>query len=470
MATLETAITRRAYFESPRHEVWSSRWLFILAAAGSAVGLGNVWKFPYIVGENGGGAFVILYLGCIALIGLPILMVEMLLGRRGAQSPVNSMRTLTLALQAGGSKHWQAVGGLGMFTSLLILSFYSVIAGWALVYTGYAASGTFFAPQAVDTDVASVMNNLFAELLANPSKLILAHSAFMALTVFIVARGLKAGLENAARIMMPGLLGLLIILVVYTAVTTDRFDEGLSFMLWPDFHAFTWEATLVALGHAFFTLSVGLGVMMAYGSYLPHNVSISKAAVTVTFLDTAVALLAGLVIFPVTFAYGLEQSAGPGLIFISLPIAFSEMPGGQIIGILFFLFLVLAALTSSISLLEPTVEYLQEKFYITRRTAAITAAVAVWLLGIVSALSFNLWSEIKFFNKNIFDFFDFLTANILLPLGGLLIALFAGWVISKATVKQELNATDGWGFTVWHFVLRFITPFGVVVVFFYNLL
>jgi NSS family neurotransmitter:Na+ symporter len=253
-------------------------------------------------------------------------------------------------------------------------------------------------------------------------------------------------------------------------VATDSFYEGLSFMLWPDFSEFTWEASLVALGHAFFTLSIGLGAMMAYGSYLPQNISITRAAVTVTLLDTGVALLAGLVIFPVTFAYGLEQSAGPGLIFVSLPIAFGEMPGGQIIGTLFFLFLVLAALTSSISLMEPTVEYLVERAGVRRLSASIAAGSTVWLLGIATALSFNLWSDIKLFDKNIFDLLDFLTANIMLPLGGLFIALFTGWVMSKSSIREELGAGSGVGFKIWHFVLRYMTPLGVIIVFIYNLL
>ena len=451
-----------------KHENWSSRLIFVLAAAGSAVGLGNVWKFPYITGENGGGAFVLVYLVCIALIGLPVMMAEVLIGRRGGQSPIHSM--IQISRREGRPSIWQAAGWSGVLGSFLILSFYSVIAGWALVYVWHAFTGTFSGAFAGTEPAADVIGGVFSDLLANPVMLLIWHTVFMALTVFIVARGVKAGLEKAVGFMMPGLLVILLILVGYAMASTDRFGAGVDFLFNPDFSKLTWDAILVALGHAFFTLSLGMGIMVAYGSYLPRHISIAGASITVCILDTAVALLAGLAIFPVVFAYGLEPGAGPGLIFVTLPIAFGEMPAGGIVGTLFFIFLVFAAMTSSISLLEPTVEYLEEHRGIGRLTAAIVAGVAVWLLGIGSALALNVWSDVLIFGKNIFDFLDFLTANIMLPLTGLLIAIFAGWIMMKGSTQEELGMGDGMGYRLWRFVVRFIAPIGILIVFVYNLI
>lgn len=468
MATTGTTIGAAAGTPVCRHEQWSSRLAFVLAAAGSAVGLGNVWKFPYITGENGGGAFVIVYLVCIALIGLPVMMAEILIGRRGAQSPIHSMRLI--AAKEGASAGWQIVGWLGVLGSFLILSFYSVIAGWAVVYVWYALTGAFSVAAADPANAPQVIGDLFSGLLANPNRLVAAHTLFMAFTVLIVARGVKDGLERAVTIMMPGLFVLLVVLVGHGALTTDKLSEGLAFLFRPDFSKLSWESVLIALGHAFFTLSLGLGVMVAYGSYLPRHVSIARAALTVSVLDTVVALLAGLAIFPIIFAYGLEPAAGPGLIFVTLPIAFGEMAGGLFIGTLFFVFLVIAALTSAISLLEPTVEYLEQRRGVSRMWAAGTAGIVVWLLGIGSALAFNLWSEFTLFGKNLFDFLDFLTTNIMLPLGGLLVALFAAWVMSKTSTQSELELRSSTGYRLWHFVLRYVAPVGVSIVFAYNLL
>ncbi len=468
MNTASTRAIATSELRLERHEHWSSRFLFILAAAGSAVGLGNIWKFPYITGEHGGGAFVLVYLACIALIGVPIMMAEVLIGRRGGQSPINSMRTL--ASKEGKSSLWQVVGWIGCVGSFLILSFYSVIAGWSLIYVGYAFNGVFNTLASDTASGAQAIGDLFSNLLATPVTLLGAHTLFMIMTVVIVSRGVKAGLEQAVRVMMPGLFLLLLILAGYSGVATGKFSQAVTFLFQPDFSALSWESVLVALGHAFFSLSLGLGVMVAYGSYLPRHVSIAKASVTVSILDTVVALLAGLAIFPLVFAHGLEPGAGPGLIFVTLPIAFGEMPGGLIIGTLFFVLLVLAALTSAISLLEPTVEYLTEHRGVRRLGATVGAGAVIWLLGIASALAFNLWSEFTVLGKNIFDALDFLTANVMLPLGGLLIALFAGWAMSSASTREELDMGDGVGFKLWRFVLCYVAPVGVVIVFVYNLL
>ncbi len=451
---------------SSKRGLWSSRLAFVLAATGSAVGLGNIWKFPYITGEHGGGAFVLVYLLCIAVVGLPIMMAEVMIGRRGGQSPINSMRTL---IERGRlSSKWRWVAAIGVLASFLILSFYSVIGGWAISYVGTAASGT------LSGQSAEFIGAIFSDLLADPAKLLLWHTLFMALTALVVARGVRAGLEQAVTILMPALLVLLLLLVGY-AMTSGFFGQALDFLFRPDFSKLTTSAVLVALGHAFFTLSLGMGVMMAYGSYLPKGVSIAKTSVLVSVMDTAVALLAGLAIFPIVFANGLEPGAGPGLIFQTLPLAFGQMPLGSLFGTLFFVLLVFAAWTSAISLLEPLVEWLEEQRGFTRTSATLVASFGAWFIGIGSVLSLNAWSGFTplgmfavFEGKTLFDLLDYLTANILLPLGGLLVALFVGWFMARQALEQEL-ALPAPLFSLWYAVVRYITPVAVAIVFIYNL-
>lgn len=446
--------------------LWSSRLAFILAATGSAVGLGNIWKFPYITGENGGGAFVLVYLLCIAAVGLPIMMAEVLIGRRGGLSPVNSMRAITR--QEGLKPAWRWVAGIGVLAGFLILSFYSVIGGWAISYVGTAATGQL-AGQSAES-----IGAIFSGLLSDPLTLLMWHTLFMALVMIVVARGVRSGLERAVSILMPALFVLLLIVVGY-AMTSGHFGEAVSFLFRPDFSKLTTAGVLVALGHAFFTLSLGMGIMMAYGSYLPKNISIAKTSVTVSLMDTAVALLAGLAIFPIVFANGLEPGAGPGLIFQTLPLAFGQMPMGSLFGTLFFVLLIFAAWTSGISLLEPLVEWLEEQKGMNRTVSTLGAGIACWLLGIASILSLNLWADVAplgmfamFEGKTIFDLLDFLTANILLPLGGLLVAVFVGWFFSRRALEEELSMSPA-VFTAWYRVLRYFTPIAVGIVFIYNL-
>lgn len=450
------------------HPMWSSRLAFILAASGSAVGLGNIWKFPYITGENGGGAFVLVYLLCIALIGIPIMVAEVAIGRRGGSSPINSMRKL--AARDGLSKRWVWLGGMGMIASFLILSFYSVIGGWALAYVGNSAGGLF-----VGANSESI-GAMFGGLLSDPYTLLLWHSLFMVLVIMIVARGISSGMEKAINILMPLLFALILVMVGY-AMSTDSFGQGFSFLFTPDFSKLTTEGVLTALGHAFFTLSLGMGVMMAYGSYLPKNVSIVKTAFTVSIVDTLVALLAGLAIFPLVFSNGMEPGAGPGLIFQTLPIAFGQMPGGVLFGTLFFVLLVVAAVTSAISLLEPVVEWFEEQKGIDRMKGALIGGCSIWALGVLTILSLNEWSGFhplgmfeRFEGKTIFDLLDYVTANLMMPLGGLFIALFMGWFMSKQAAENELSIGDGVAFKLFMFILRFVTPAAVLVVFVYNLM
>ncbi len=450
------------------HPMWSSRLAFILAASGSAVGLGNIWKFPYITGENGGGAFVLMYLLCIAIVGIPIMIAEVVIGRRGGKSPLNSMRELVKLDRL--SARWKWLGGIGMLASFLILSFYSVIGGWALSYVGTSASGAFVGSS------TEQIGALFGGLLADPTRLLLWHSLFMLLVIIIVSRGIRAGMEKTINILMPMLFVLLLVMVGY-AMSTDKFAAGFSFLFSPDLSKLTTEGMLTALGHAFFTLSLGMGVMMAYGSYLPKSVSIVKTAVTVSVVDTVVALLAGLAIFPLVFANGLEAGAGPGLIFQTLPLAFSQMPGGVLFGTLFFALLVIAAVTSAISLLEPVVEWLAEHQGISRLTGTLIAGCSVWLLGIVTVLSFNVWADVtplamfeRFEGKTLFDLLDYATAHVMMPLSGLFVALFVGWFMSRQAATDELALGNGLAYKAFMLVLRFITPAAVLVVFVNNLL
>ncbi len=442
------------------HGQWSSRLMFILAATGSAVGLGNIWKFPYITGENGGGAFVLVYLVCIALVGIPIMMAEVLLGRRGRQSPINTMRLLVKHEDA--SKFWQFIGWGGVIAGFLILSYYSVIAGWALAYVVRAASGLFTGITG-ETSAAA-----FGSLLSDPQQLMVWHTLFMAMTTLVVARGVKSGLEQAVRILMPALFILLLLLVGY-AMNSGGFSQGVAFLFSVDFSKITAAAVLTAMGHAFFTLSLGMGAIMVYGSYLPSDASIAKTSVIIAVMDTVVALLAGLAIFPIVFANGLPTGAGPGLIFQTLPIAFGNMPGGTFFGTLFFLLLTFAAWTSAISLIEPVVAWLVENREIPRIWAAAIIGLLTWLLGIVTVMSFSSWAfEFSFIGETksngLFDMFDILTANIMLPLGGLAMAIFAGWVMRRESTAEEFGG-DGMAYKLWRFVVRYITPVCVMVIF-----
>jgi NSS family neurotransmitter:Na+ symporter len=437
------------------HGLWRNRWLFILAATGSAVGLGNIWKFPYITGENGGGAFVLVYLFCICLIGLPVMLAEVMLGRMGRQSPINTMRAI--AKDAGANRLWSGIGWMGAIAGFLILSFYSVIAGWALAYIFRMAGGVF------DGATAETASATFNNLIGNPEVLLAWHSIFMVLTIAVVARGVNQGLEKAIRILMPMLFVLLFLLMGY-ALSSDGFAEGFSFLFSFDSSKLTSESIVIALGHAFFTLSLGLGAIMAYGAYMPADISIGKTVVLVGILDTLVALAAGLAIFPIVFANGLEPGAGPGLLFQTLPIAFGQMPAGTIFGTLFFVLITFAAWSSSISLAEPIVAWAVESKGMSRASAATWVGVSAWLLGLGTVFSFNLWDDVTFFGKTIFDCLDFLTTNILLPLGGLFIAVFVGWVMRKSDVANEVKMSNPVLFKAWQIVLKFIAPIAVAVV------
>lgn len=437
------------------HAQWSSRMAFILAATGSAVGLGNIWRFSYLVGDSGGAAFVLIYLACVAMVGLPVLVSEWLIGRRGQKNPIHAMAEL--AAKSGQPKAWALVGASGVLAAFLILSFYSIIGGWSLSYTLGSVTGRF-SGQDIDG-----IGAIFGNLLGSPGILALWHTAFMALVIWIVARGVTKGLEGAVRTMMPALLLLLLILVGY-GITTGHFGEAMAFMFRPDWSAVTGGVVLAAMGQAFFTLSLGMGIMMAYGSYLGEEVSLLGTARTVIVLDTVIALLAGMAIFPIVFANGMSPSEGPGLIFVNLPVAFGNMAGGTLLGLMFFLLLTFAALTSAISLLEPTVELVEERTPLSRVGATIISGAAVWVLGIAALLSFNIWDDVLFFGLNIFDLLDTFTSKVMLPLTGLGAIIFVAWCLDRNSVTQELGLTGGKE-QLWNLVARYVAPIGVIAVF-----
>lgn len=442
------------------HGSWANRWIFILAATGSAVGLGNIWKFPYITGENGGGAFVLVYLVCILLVGIPIMMGEILVGRRARQSPINAVRET--AVEAGKNPRWGLIGWLGVLAGYIIFSFYSVVAGWVLHYIAGMGTGQF-------VDISSdLAGKRFESLLASADQMLLWHTLFVLMVVAVVAGGVNKGLERATKVMMPALFLLLLVLLGYS-FNTGSFAEGWSFLFSFNPEALTWDAVLVALGHSFFALSLGMGAIMAYGSYMGKKDSIGATVLTIGVLDTLVALVAGLAIFPIVFANQLDPGAGPGLMFITLPVAFGQMPGGQIFGFLFFILVGVAAWTSAISLLEPATAWVVERFGLKRLYAAALLGFIIWLMGLASLLSFNHWSEIKLFSMGIFDFLDFITANIMLPLSGLLIAVYSGWVLTQRMTRDELALGSARAYSAWSLAIRFVAPVAVAVIFVVNL-
>lgn len=446
---------------------WRSKLGFILAASGSAVGLGNIWKFPYITGENGGGWFVLIYLLCIAVVGLPIMMAEVFIGRTAQRSPVGAFQ----ALSRPGSP-WVVVGWLGVVAAFVVLSYYSVVAGWAMHYAWLSLSGAFVGQPAPE------ITSLFDRVYANAGLSLFWHAVFMGITIAIVIGGVQQGVERWSRILMPLLLLMMVALLI-RAATGRGFGQAVAFVFGPHASDLRPAAVLEALGHAFFSLSLGLGAMITYGSYLRRNDDLVSTSLTIGLIDTLVALTACLVFFPILFTYGMKPSAGPGLVFVSLPIAFSRMPGGMAWSFIFFALLTFAALTSAISLLEVAVSYLIDQRGWRRARASVTCGLAIFLMGIPAALSggtelfgdrFAAWTAALFGEgqgKNWFDFFDYLASNWLLPLGGLGIALFVAWRVGGEAREQGFKAGTRFARLYWSWVqlLRYLVPLGVTAVF-----
>ena len=441
---------------SSLHGQWSSRLTFILAVTGSAIGLGNIWKFPYIAGENGGGAFVLIYLVCIFIIGFPIMVSEIMLGRRGRRNPITSMKILGQEEQ--GNEAWKYVGLIGLMAGFIILSYYSVIAGWTLHYFKLSVFGEL---SNLDNETAQ---SVFGQLTASASTQLIYHTGFMIITIAIIAKGIKNGLERAVKLMMPGLLLILIILLLYSIFQGD-FMAGVNFLLVPDFSKVTSQSILAAMGQAFFTLSLGMGCIVMYGAYLPKKESIVGTTTAIIFCDTMIALLAGMVIFPIVFQFGLEPTDGPGLIFLTLPLAFNEITGGYLFSGLFFILLGFAAITSALSLLEPSVAWMIENKNYSRNKSAFIIGILIWLLGFLSIFSFNVLSGLTFWKGTLFDNFDYIASNIMLPLSGLLFTIFASWVMKRKHSMDELSDIPINLYRLWRFGARYIAPIGVILVF-----
>lgn len=431
-----------------KREHWASRAGFIMAAAGSAVGLGNVWKFPYMAGENGGGAFVMVYLPIVFTIGISVLLAELVIGRATQKDPVGAFRML-------GGRAWPAVGFMGILAAFLILSFYGVVAGWTVAFAVKMATGTFSAP-AADPAV------IFGTFIGAPVPPLLYAGAFMVAVVSVVLGGIGHGIERANLVLMPMLFVILVALVA-RAVTLPGAVDGLVFFVRPDFSKVTGATFTAALGQAFFSLSVGLGTMITYGSYLDRRQNVGRSATSVVGLDALAAILAGLVIFPAVFAVGADPCAGPGLAFVTLPSVFVQMPGGQVFGTLFFVLLAIAALTSAVSLLEPVVAFFIDEYGFRRARIAVSTGAAAFVVGIPSSLSMGIWSHATLFGKGFLDLVAFVTSSIMLPVGGLLIAVFVGWVMGPraiAELKGEAGVTPKLAHA-WLLILRFVAPLAI---------
>jgi len=449
-----------------QRESWSSRWTFLMATIGGAVGLGNLWRFPYIAGENGGGAFVIVYLAIVLVIGVPLIIAELALGRRGQGSPVATMKALCKDEQA--HPGWQILGWMSIIAPPFALCFYSVIASWAMDYIVRAATGSFAGLTGAQAGAA------FDGLLASPGRLIMWHTLFIVGVVYVVGNGVRGGLERVTSVLMPALFVLVLILAIYANITGDA-AQAWRFMFNLDFSKLTGESFLLALGQAFFSVTVGAGLLLTYGAYLSKEVDLVKAAWTIAIADTAVALLAALAIFPIVFAAGVNPGDGPGLPFVSLPVAFGQMPGGQFFGTLFFVLLLFAAFTSALGMLEPIVAYMIEVRDSTRMKTTAFIGTVVWFVGIGSVFSFNSWKDVHLLDmvpllegKTIFDLLNYCVSNLFMPLNGVLIALFAAWVMRKHVIFEELMPVGSSFFAVWRFATRYLVPVAIAVVFVFS--
>ena len=433
--------------ESTSRGSWSGHLGFVLAAAGSAIGLGNIWRFPYATGENGGGAFVLVYLGAVILVGVPILVSEVVLGRTTQRNPVGAFRSLA------GPGPWPLVGYIGVIAGFVILSYYGVVAGWALYYLVLSASGAL-----TGMDSAAIQG-MFDSLTGSASRQVAWQALFMLATIVVVSRGVEAGIERASKVLMPLLFGFLLVLLGY-ALTSEKALAGLAFFLEPRFGDLTWNSILAALGQAFFSLSLGMGAMITYGSYLERKKSVARPVLMIVAMDTGVAILAGLVIFPLVFSYNLDPSGGPGLVFVVLPQAFVRMPATSLLSALFFGLLVFAALTSAISLLEVVVAFAVDELGWTRSYASWIGGSLIFALGVPSAIS-----------SSFLGWADRVASELMLPVGGLFIALFVAWAIPEAAAKDGYRGRQGGlkGFYQWRFCLRYVVPIAVAVILLQNI-
>ena len=434
---------------------WTSRFAFLLASVGFAVGLGNIWRFPYVTGENGGAAFVLVYLFCVFAIGVPILMAELFIGRRGGLSPAASMQSVAVA--SGRSARWGWVGSANLLAAFSIMVAYSVVSGWVLSYLLRALMTGF-----VGVD-ATASQSTFNDLLAGPWQMLSWTLLALLLTGVIIYAGVQKGIERAVKVLMPSLFALMLLLVGYNIVV-GGFAEAVDYLFTPDFSKIDASTGLAAVGQAFFSIGVAMAGMMTFGAYLPSTVSIPRAAITIALADTLVAILAGLVIFPAVFANGLDPASGPGLIFQTLPVALAQMPGGHLVSIMFFLLLSVAAITSMVGLIEPLVHRAQERGW-SRHRSTVTVVLAIAVCSVVSVLGYNVWSGAVIGDFDINTLLDVFANQMLLPLGGLFIALFAGWFVAPDIARQELKLGEGSGWVAWRTLIRWPVPIAIALIF-----
>lgn len=431
---------------------WSSKLGFILAAAGSAVGLGNLWKFPYSASTNGGGAFVAIYIAFLIIIGCPLMLAGITLGRKTQLSVFGAYKSI--------NKNWSFVGTLGVICGFFILAFYSTVGGWVLYYLKNALLG------GLNITDPNVLGEIFNSLMNSPVELILYQFIFMALTVSIVLKGISGGIEKASKVMMPALF-IMLIIVAIRSLTLEGSIEGLKFLFVPDFSKINMEVIINALGQMFFSLSVGMGTMVTYGSYLDKKENILNTGVIVPALDTAVALIAGIAIIPAVFALGFEATEGPGLMFITLPAVFASMPMGSIFNIAFFLLVVFASLTSSISMLEVAVSYFVDEKQKSRVPTTLIIGLVIFALGIPASLSMGVWQDVGILgNLGFFDVYDKLTSNILLPTGAFLLCIFTGWIFKTEEAIKEIESS-GVKFklaSMWSVLIKYVVPVGVLII------
>jgi neurotransmitter:Na+ symporter, NSS family len=434
---------------------WGSRMGFILAASGSAIGLGNIWKFPYITGQNGGGAFVLVYLVCAILIGLPIMLAEFTIGRNTFRNPVGALNSLRP------NSPWVVVGFMGVLAGFLILSFYGVVGGWTIAYIVKSLGSNI-----AHFETPEKAGEFFGLFIANSSETVIYQFIFMVICVGIVIKGIDKGIEKACNILMPVLLVMLVLLMIRSLTLPGAF-EGVKFYLSPDFSKITPEVALIAMGQAFFSLSLGMGCMITYGSYLSPKEDLATSALFVVIFDTMIALLVGMVIFPAVFAMGLEPAEGPSLVFSVLPAVFTQIPMGGFVAILFFILLAIAAVTSGISLLEVVVAYFVDEKGWSRKKAVLFSSSIIFAFGVPSGLSFGPMSDVTWLGMTFFDHVDNIASNYLLPIGGMLTAIFIGWVWSPLEAKKEIERHGGvFRFAgAWQFLIRYVSPIAVAMVF-----
>ena len=438
-----------------QNKIWQGNWTFILAAAGSAVGLGNIWKFPYMVGTNGGSAFVLVYLLCILLIGLPVMMAETYLGRYGRKSPINSIKKLAIDFNL--SPHWKILGWLGALAGLMILSYYSVFAGIAGAYI-------FNFMPANEIDPVNYSIDYFNQFVNSPLKMIFWHTLFIVTTCFIVGKGVVEGIGKTINFLMPTLFFLIILLCIYSSFTGD-FLRAFYFLFDADFSKISSSVIIAAMGQAFFTLSIGMGAIMAYGAYMPEDQPIGRTIPIIIILDTSVALIAGLTIFPIVFSNPvLTVSSGPGLLFETLPVAFSSLPYGGMFASIFFILISIAAISSSVSLIEPFTAWVEEQKILSRKLGVLILGLLAWLLGLGSIFSFNIWKEVTFFGFDFLSLMDLLTNNIMLPLGGLTICMLVGWVLDKEQIRKEIKL-NSFLYNFFVICLKYIAPISIGTIF-----